>query len=227
MPQSDSSEQSTTLLHSLRHARGRYPAERAAQLSGIPKSTLYDWQRHSVYVPDFAGGDPMAWSYRDLVFLRVLAWLRNDVKTPRPLAAERVRALKAHIGAGNDVHMLQADRATLAADGDSTSPLEGSSRLFTDMLQSFNLTAAVEDFGRHARLWGPDLVNPSDHTHISPWVLGGDPCIKQSRIPTASIYSLCSERGLEIAEVIELYPGLKIDAAKDAFDLESRLRGAA
>src|SRR5829696_8281996 len=69
------------VLHALRHPRGRYAADRAAQLSGIPRSTLYDWQRADVYVPDFAGGSPMAWSYRDLVFVRVLAWLRNDIKT--------------------------------------------------------------------------------------------------------------------------------------------------
>lgn len=104
---------SALVLQSLRHARGRYPADRAAQLSGIPRSTLHDWQRNGVYVPDFAGGSPMAWSYRDLVFVRVLAWLRNDVRTPRPVAAERVSTLKRHISSGKRVTMLHADRDTL------------------------------------------------------------------------------------------------------------------
>jgi hypothetical protein len=66
-------DRATLVLHSLRHARGQYKADRAAQLSGIPRSTLYDWQRSDVLVPDFAGASPMAWSYRDLVFVRVLA----------------------------------------------------------------------------------------------------------------------------------------------------------
>ena len=211
--------------HSLRHARGRYPAERAAQLSGIPRSTLYDWQRASVYVPDFAGRSPMAWSYRDLVFVRVLAWLRNDVKTPRPVAAARVSALKEHISAGKPVTMISADRDSLVVDGDVTAPLDGASRLFLDMLQSFDLTAAVEDFGRQSTLWGPDLVTPSPRTRISPWVLGGDPCIERTRIPSASIYSLRTERGLESADIVKLYPGLDSAAADDAYELESRLRG--
>ena len=226
MAASTGPEPSALVLQSLRHARGRYPAERAAQLSGIPRSTLYDWQRNGVYVPDFAGGSPMAWSYRDLVFVRVLAWLRNDVRTPRPVAAERVSTLKRHISAGKRVTMLHADRETLAADGDVSAPLEGRSRLFADLLQTFDLTAAVEDFGRSARLWGPNLVTPSSHTYISPWVLGGDPCVEKTRIPSASIYSLRTERGLDTAEIVSLYPGLDEVAAEDAFELEARLRGA-
>lgn len=212
-------------LHSLRHPRGRYAADRAAQLSGIPRSTLYDWQRNDVYKPDFAGGSPMAWSYRDLIFVRVLAWLRNEVKTPRPEAAARVRSLKQYVAAGYPVTVLNADRETLAVDGDVTAPLQGTSRLFSDMLQSFDLTAAVDDFGRHAKLWGPNLVTPSAHTYISPWVLGGDPCVARTRIPSASIYALRTERALSTAEIVNLYPGLDHRSADDAYELESRLRG--
>jgi uncharacterized protein (DUF433 family) len=93
------------------------------------------------------------------------------------------------------------------------------------MLQSFDLTAAVEDFGRESRLWGPDLVTPSAHTVISPWVLGGEPCVERTRIPSASIYALRTERGLDTADVIGLFPGLDKEAADDAYELESRLRG--
>lgn len=167
----------------------------------------------------------MAWSYRDLVFVRVLAWLRNDVKTPRPLAAQRVQALKRHIVEGGSPTILNADRETLAADGEVAEPLAGPSRLFADMLQSFDLTAAVEDFGRHATLWGPNLVTPSAHTVISPWVLGGEPCVEHTRIPSASIYALRTERGLASSDIVSLYPGLNEKATEDAYELESRLRG--
>jgi uncharacterized protein (DUF433 family) len=214
------------VLHSLRHARGRYSTDRAAQLSGIPRSTLYDWHRNDVYVPDFAGAHSLAWSYRDLVFVRVLAWLRNDVKTPRPVAAKRVVALKKYVASGKIFTVLNADRNTLVLDGDGSEPLDGSSRLFADMLCPLDLVAAVGDFGSRERLWGPHLVTPSDHTFISPWVLGGDPCVTRTRIPTASLYSLRTDRGLDLAEVVALYPGLDPVAAEDAYRLEARLRGA-
>lgn len=60
----------------------------------------------------------------------------------------------------------------------------------------------------------------------SPWVLAGDPASNErTRIPTAGIHSLCVERGLATPEVVELYPGLTVDAAEDAYLLEQRLRG--
>jgi uncharacterized protein (DUF433 family) len=116
--------------------------------------------------------------------------------------------------------VLNADRNTLVVDGD------GSERLFADMLRPLDLVAAVGDFGSRERLWGPHLVTPSDHTFISPWVLGGDPCVMRTRIPTASLYSLRTDRGLDLAEVVALYPGLDPVAAEDAYRLEARLRGA-
>lgn len=211
-------------LHSLRHARGRYAADRAAQLSGIPVSTIYDWNRNSVYVPDYCHGKPMAWSYRDLVYLRVLAWLRSE-GTPRPDAAQRVRQLKVHIAAGNYVSELRANRRTFVPDGDLTGPLGGTPVLFADMLGRFDLVgAAVEEFGSE-RLWGPDLVTPTAHTYISPWVLGGDPCIDDTRIPTAAVFKLREERGLGIADVIELYPDLTEADVEEAHELERRLHG--
>jgi len=62
-----------TIAFSLRHARGRYAVERTAQLSGVPKSTCYDWRREGILVPDYSSASPVMWSYRDLVLLRLLA----------------------------------------------------------------------------------------------------------------------------------------------------------
>lgn len=67
MPAQLSETQRQELLQAMRHPRGRYSADRASQLSGVPTSTIYDWQRNDIYVPDFGGASPMAWSYRDLV----------------------------------------------------------------------------------------------------------------------------------------------------------------
>lgn len=70
------------LLRVLRSPRGRYSAERAAQLSGVPQRTVYDWQAKKVWVPDYAKASPMQWSYRDLVFLRLLLWFRRREHGP-------------------------------------------------------------------------------------------------------------------------------------------------
>ena len=210
-------------MYALRHPRGRYSAERASQLAGVPVSTIYDWQRNAVYVPDFAGGQPMAWSYRDLVYLRLLAWLRQG-KMPRPMASDHVRRFKRYVEQGNEVDVIRADSRTFLVDDENVSRFTGTTVLFASLLDAFDRLATVEDLG-HGRLWGPNLVTPSAHTYISPWVLCGDPCIEESRVPTSAVFALRTERGLTNADVIDLYPGLAEDAAEDAYALETRLRG--
>lgn len=227
MPARHSETQRQELLNAMRHPRGRYSADRASQLSGVPMSTIYDWQRNDIYVPDFGGASPMAWSYRDLVYLRLLAWLRQ-LKMPRPVAAERVTDVKQYVATGHELRMIRATSDSVVFDDETTDRKTGVNLLpfddFTGLLSVFDLLDPVEELGKHP-LWGPDLVTPSAHTYISPWVLGGDPCVENTRIPTATILALHEERGLSTPQIVELYPGLKPDAAEDAYELEKRLRG--
>jgi uncharacterized protein (DUF433 family) len=219
------------ITYALRHPRGRYGADRASQLSGIPRSTLYDWRRERVYVPDHTKADPAAWSYRDLVYLRLLAWLRQ-LQMPRRKAAKRVRAIKQAIAAGEEVRRIRATRDLLLFDEEQISRFDDPNQLpFDDfflLFATFDLLEPVKELrSEHSpgRLWAPDLVTPSEYTFISPWVLAGDPCVQRTRIPTAAIHALREERRLASAEIVQLYPGLTLSAAEDAYVLEQRLRG--
>ncbi|MCL2464549.1 MAG: hypothetical protein FWF28_05725, partial [Micrococcales bacterium] len=55
---------------------GCYEASRAAALSGVPKSTLYEWARRRVVVPSVSPEREKLWSYADLMALRIVSWLR-------------------------------------------------------------------------------------------------------------------------------------------------------
>jgi hypothetical protein len=93
----------------LRTPRGRYAADRASQLAGVPRSTIYDWNRNAILVPDFAHARPMEWSYRDLVFLRLTAWLRIQ-GMPRPFVANRVRFLRERLNSAiDDATIVRSD----------------------------------------------------------------------------------------------------------------------
>ncbi len=218
------------VMYALRHARGRYENLRTSQLSGIPRSTIYEWRRNRIFVPDFDQESPAAWSYRDLVYLRLLAWLRQ-AGMERNTAAEQVRTVKQQVASGRELRFLFASKTLLVADEERTNRVSGQSLLpFDDLFglfRTFNLLEPVAELGggELRRLWAPDLVTPSSFTFISPWIMAGDPCIAQTRIPTASIHALREERGLASAEIVDLYPGLAIEAADDAYVLERRLRG--
>lgn len=72
-------------------------------------------------------------------------------------------------------------------------------------LAAFDLLEPVAELGSK-RLWGPDLLTPSHLTVISPWVMGGEPVVRSTRISTASLHALRYERGLETARIVALYP---------------------
>ncbi len=219
-----------TVRYSLRHPRGRYLADRASQLSGVPRSTLYDWRRETVYLPDFHRASPVAWSYRDLVYLRLLAWLRQ-LGMPRPRAAERTAEVRQLVAQGAEIRSIGTDGRTLVLDEKGTVQLGDQNLLpfddFFGLLRTFDLLKPIDELRRRGRgrVWAPDLVTPSQHTFISPWVLAGDPCIHRTRIPTSAVHALRTDRGLSNADIVELYPGLTPEAADDAYRLERRLRG--
>ena len=228
MTASDVNERQKFIAIALRRARGQYNVTRTSQLSGIPNSTLYEWSRNEVYTADFHDNVPKSWSYRDLVFLRLLAFLRQGGMDRHP-ASEKVQDLKSQISNGLEVQFLYADRHSLIYEDERIDRRSGHSILpfesISDLFRTFNLLEPIEELSRnHDQLWAPDLRNPSSHTRISPFVMAGDPCITETRIPTSSIHALRSERGLEVEEIIKLFPGLSRASVVDAHQLEQRLR---
>lgn len=59
---------------------------------------------------------------------------------------------------------------------------------------------------------------------MSPWVLGGEPCIGGTRIPTASVLALVERRGMSTGQVIVLYPQLTSEGVDEAVWLERKMR---
>lgn len=211
------------LRHALRFPRGRYEAARAAQLSGIPRSTLYDWVRERVLVPDFHRASPMRWSYRDLVYLRLLARLRQH-GMERDDAAERVRLVR-RLAAAGEVESVRLTHRGLLLPGETHDRLTGEAVLadLAELIDSFDLLEPIAGVNT-GRLWEPNLVKPTEHTFISPDVLGGEPCIEGTRIPTASVHALVAHRGMNTTQVVALYPQLTPTWVDEAIGLERDMR---
>lgn len=213
------------LLRALRSPRGRYPAERAAQLSGVPHRTVYDWQAKKIWVPDYAKASPMQWSYRDLVFLRLLLWFRRR-GMDRPEAAERTRAYRRLIESGAvDTTVIRSDGHGMILGGEDTDRITGESvwALAVAMMEQHDLLEPIR--GETDRpIWQPNLRRPSDRTAVSPWVLAGEPVVRNTRVPTVSLWALRNQRALRPADIVRLYPGLTTEDVEDATELERRLR---
>jgi len=220
-------EQQHLILFAFRRPRGHYTTERAGQLSGIPARTLYDWAKEGVIAPDHPGR-PMAWSYRDLAFVRLLAWLRQG-RMERLTAARRVADIRNLMAdPARQVSEIRSD-GTVVLLGDETIDRLTGQQVFDSMamlLSTFSLLDSVAELGRQ-RLWGPDLIQPSELTWILPWAMGGEPCVRFTRIPTVGLHALRHEQGLDTEQIVALYPALDAAQVEDAIALEERLCRAA
>lgn len=219
------------LLHALRAARGRYDARRAAQLSGVPERTVYHWALQGAVVPDHMDSTPRAWSYRDLVYLRLTAFLRGHRVDLRDAAAlvQRLRADFASRKPRAETTVSAAQGAYAQGVGMSVDDLTGQ-RAFDNMVSlvgTFDVMTALEESGPVRRYRGPHLLRPSSCVSISPWVMSGEPVIKGSRIATLSLLRLHTVRGLSAVDIANLYPTVETGDVQDALELEQRLRQAA
>lgn len=209
-------------LSSIPARRGVYTAERAAQLSGVPRTTVYYWARTSKLVlPSISPDRVKLWSYQDLVLLRFTAWLRRQSVSVED-AREVIRRFRAEAPAS--AVRASGGRVFVAEDvGDIVDLLSGQA-LFegvASLLPEFTLDSSeVPELGRR-KLWGPSLVAPSPHTRLDPDVLAGEPFVKASRIPTASLFAL-TRRSLSAGRIAELY-GLDSALVDEALWLEGSM----
>jgi uncharacterized protein (DUF433 family) len=190
---------------------------------------MYHWASTGIVVPDFYDEQPKAWSYRDLVYLRLAAWLRvrrlhvADVRDK--LATWREAFASTDDTLPTDVH---SDGFGLSLGPMVEDELRRQPAFATmvDLTNRFDVLAPVPDASElgHERLRGPNLVHPSTRTVISPWVMSGEPCIADTRIPTSNLYALAERRRLDSADLARLYPGTSPEAIEDGIALERRLR---
>lgn len=204
---------------------GRYGSERASQLAGIPRRTLNHWCYTGVYEPDFPGG--RFWSYRDLVLVRVLAWLRSKGMAPKD-AADRVRTLKHRLEDPSvSFTSIRSQGRELLAGTEAMDYMTGE-LLMPEVVKFFSQQTLSLQLDRGASTrWWPDLVRPNAHVAIRPLVMSGEPCIIGTRITTQAMFELAEGRGLSPADIVNLYPGRTVDEVTEAIGLERRLREAA
>lgn len=221
------SDDRVLIYRALRYPRGRYTAERAGQLSAVPSRTLHDWATSSALVPDWMSASPRGWSYRDVVYARLLAWLRSK-RMERSQASERVSAVRELVATAQIDPQVRSDGSMFLIGEEHEDRFTGQQAFdgLSELLDVFHLTQPIEGVSG-SDLWGPSLLRPSEHTYISPWILHGEPCVTDSRVPSASLYALHVERGLDEEQIGALYPGLSPAGVRDAIRLEQHLRSAA
>lgn len=197
--------------------RGVYGAYRAAQLSGVPVTTLHYWARHDILIPS-AARHPRTrrWSWGDLVIGRAIRWLRADKPDARPTSMPQIRDALKYLGQrealdefGRLVRLARSGALFLEVDTHTFRPASGQA-----VMESLAGLITMAD--------GPDLLQPRPLLRIVPGKLSGEPHIVGTRIASATLYALHRD-GLSDAQIRVLYPEVGQEALSEALDLELSL----
>lgn len=213
-------------------ARGTYKAERAAALSGVPKSTVHHWHREGIIVPSVSAERIKLWSFGDLLALRTIYWLRHPKDerggqavpvTPMPKirqALAQVREVAEQFSADDrqGIAVDRAGRLVVLKHGQVVEVPDGQGVLGADLLDLTGPFAAEEN------IVGPDLKRPRPHLRIVPGKLGGSPHVEDTRLETEALGAL-ERRGFDSARIYRLYPAVERGYVDEALDLERQLAG--
>jgi uncharacterized protein (DUF433 family) len=209
-------------------AMGAYTADRAAALSGVPKSTIHWWARNDVLVPSVSASRVMLWSYADLMGLRVIYWLRQrkttklGVEIPRTSMPAVRRALK-------DLRSLELSlwvggRPSLLVDVTGTVFVKTGAGVHDPSRQIVReeMLDLIAPFPTAEGTRGPDLVTPRAELRIVPGKLSGSPHVVHTRLETRALSALAAD-GFDVAGIQRLYPYVSPPQIAQALELERQL----
>ena len=206
--------------------QGFYSTAQVSRLARVPQRTLYEWKKRGIIAPSvqvLRGGELVAdegYSYADLTIIKIMRALRNDRLDLRSVGI----ALR---------HLF--DRLGPPSQGwhDAHVYIVGN-KVFAEQQDGWDVTAATQ-FGQRVekRSFGDlfeDLRNQDErgsaefsrYIDIRPDVMGGQPVVKDTRVPT-SILATLVVKGHTLQELAELYSPISFEAIQAAVDYEASL----
>jgi uncharacterized protein (DUF433 family) len=205
-----------------------YPADRAAALAGVPRSTLYHWARTGLVVPQVSASKIKRWSFSDLLLLRLVEWLRKD-KPETNLPRSRMREVRTALSFAEDLgDQLRSQRVRVFVDKGGGLRFQGGGEMFVPLGRNLAQSAMgwevdlVDVFEAFPGIVGPDLAAPRPTLRIIPGKLSGEPHVEGTRVPT-NVLDALRQRDYDVERIAELYPDVSQEGIREALDLEEQL----
>ena len=209
--------------------QGFYSTSQVSRLARVPRSTLYAWKARNILKPSvrIVAGDEVVdegYSYADLTILRLSRAIRDKKLNMRSvcIALRHLIDRFGHPSLGwSDVHVYIANNHVYAEkldEWDVTAADWGGQRVETRLFDDvFDILRDMDEDG--------DILLPKEFSQcitIKPGVMGGDPVIKNTRIPTASIATKFHQ-GTPMDRLVDLYKPVTRQCIEKAIDYEEYL----
>ncbi|GEM_PF-6795859 len=203
---------------------GFYSASHVSRLTGVPLSTLYIWKkqgiiRPSVRIINAEGKVEDGYTYADLAMIKLLRALRLKQLNLKSIV-RTLRHLFERFGLPNsdgwsNVHVYVIGKHVYAQKPDNWD---------TTVATKYGQKGEMRVLGEVFEEEGAYLVPKSfgSYVEINPYIMGGEPIVKDTRVPTAMLSMLFKE-GILIDKLVDLYYPIPASSIEKAIAFEKSL----
>lgn len=192
--------------------QGFYSTAQVSRLARIPLRTLYDWRKRGIIEPaiiiqnQHGQVEDIGFSYAQLTILKIMRALRENQLDLKHMSValqhlfERLGApdkgwANAHVYiVGDRIYADKPDEWQITAATQMGQKVD--QRYFGDLFQELR---TIDEPGA---ILIPQDLRP--YVQIDPQVMGGQPVVRDTRIPTSLLMTL-KERGKSIVQIANLY----------------------
>jgi len=198
-----------------------FPADLTSTLTGASIYQLKRWRRTGLLVPEAQPFRPPLYSFRDLVAIRTVVWLRTEV------SLQRIRKALANLPVLDFTEHPAAYE--FATDGKSIGVLD-ENRQVVDLverpgqIQIFNLAEVFSEFENKSGRRVVNFRKPRDHLEVHAGRLGGWPTVLHTRVPYDDVAKLLRTGDIRPEQVSRFYPSVTAEAAVDAYEFDREVR---
>lgn len=200
-----------------------FPLNLTSALTGASISQLRRWSRGDLLVPEGHKTRPMLYSFRDLIALRTIVFLRNET------SLQRVRRALSNLDV---IDMTEHPSAyTFATDGRTIGVVDEMNGQVVDLVRSpgqtsdLSLASAFEKFTTKSGRAVPRFLQPRPRIEVSPRRMGGWPTVQGTRITYDAIADLVDNKTIFPADVPRYYP-VEMADVEDALDFAREVKSA-
>lgn len=198
-----------------------FPDDLAATLTGTSKNQLYRWRRDALLVPEVQGSNPALYSFRDLVAIRTIAFLRSRV------SLQRVRRAFSNLDPLDFTDHPSAYRFGTDGKSIAVADEEGRAVDLTNFVGQVSVFSLEEVFAPFKNRQGHDVVDfrhPRPNLEVSGHRMGGWPTIRDTRITYDTVANLVADGSLKVEDVSYYYPQVSPTAVEDAVSFDAQVR---
>ena len=206
--------------------QGFYSIAQVARLAKIPRRTLYEWRERKIIEPSLEVVD-YGYSYADLTIIKIMRLLREN-QLDLTSVGQALRHLYDRLGAPSrgwaDASVFIAGRRIYAEfpdEWETTAATQFGQKVETSLFG--DLFTILRDQEEGAILIPQDYLR---FVEINPKVMGGDPVVRGTRVPT-SILAMLRKKGRSVDEIAQLYSPLPKETIIKAIEYEEYLDRAA